>query len=244
MSGIGLPGQSGLGAPSPDGKGLGPHSPTSPATPRPTGPSPCAARPPKQCSRPSQSQERREVVRADDARRQGARDAERAQARAQGAKAPRSAGRGHRRVGSARGRHDRGVAPVSAPERARAPRRDRRLEACPGRPPRGRAVRAAGLWRRRPRARHAWPPGLGNGGERAPVPAAKRRQRHAVVRDGWREPAPTLVVGALRPTATAARRWPRPGAPFARSRRSRPSRRYGSSMPRTGRTRAQRPAPT
>ena len=45
MSSAGLPGRSGVGAPSPDGKGLGPHSPTSPATPNPTGQSPRAAVP-------------------------------------------------------------------------------------------------------------------------------------------------------------------------------------------------------
>jgi hypothetical protein len=45
MSSVGLPGRSGVGAPSPDGKGLGPHSPTSPATPNPTGQSPRAALP-------------------------------------------------------------------------------------------------------------------------------------------------------------------------------------------------------
>jgi hypothetical protein len=61
-------------------------------------------------------------------------------------------------------------------------------------------------------------------GERGPnpVPAAKRRQRRALVRDGWREPAPTLVVGALRPAAIAARRWPSSGARSGRSRRSKP----------------------
>jgi hypothetical protein len=41
----------------------------------------------------------------------------------------------------------------------------------------------------------------------------------------WREPAPTLVVDALRPTAIAAPRWPSSGARAAPSRRSRPSRR-------------------
>ena len=39
-SGVGLPGLSGVGAPSPDGKRLGPHSPTRPAAPNPTGRSP------------------------------------------------------------------------------------------------------------------------------------------------------------------------------------------------------------
>jgi hypothetical protein len=37
-------------------------------------------------------------------------------------------------------------------------------------------------------------------------------QLDTLVRDGWREPAPTLVVGALRPTVIAARRWPSSGA--------------------------------
>ena len=71
----------------------------------------------------------------------------------------------------------------------------------------------------------------------------------ALIRDGngtrsfetrWREPAPTLVIGALRPTAVAARPWPSSGVRCARSRRSRPSRRSTPAPPwrRTPRSRA------
>jgi hypothetical protein len=54
----------------------------------------------------------------------------------------------------------------------------------------------------------------------ATAPAASRRLA---------EVSTDLVVGALRPTATAARRWPSSGAPSRRSRPSRPSRPLTSS---------------
>ena len=96
----------------------------------------------QQCPRRGQPPQRREVVRPEDPRRQGALGAERAQARFSRAKAHRAAGRGCRGVPRARGGADRGAgARGRAPVRARAAGRLRGLAARARRAARGRAVR-------------------------------------------------------------------------------------------------------
>ena len=166
----------------------------------------------------------RQVARAEDARRQGALGAECPQARHARAEARAAPGRGCRRVRHARGGADRGAAAGrGAADRARAARRGRHVPSGAG----GSVGRRNGVGAPFPNSAATDRAVRGAAGRawRAWARPDPRRQRRAVVRDGWREPAPTLVVGALRPTAIAARPWPSSGARRARSRRSRPSRR-------------------
>jgi hypothetical protein len=69
MPSAGLPGRSGVGAPSRDGNGLGPHFPTSLATPNPTGQS-RRGRPHEQCPRRGQPAQRGQIGWPTDPRRQ------------------------------------------------------------------------------------------------------------------------------------------------------------------------------
>jgi hypothetical protein len=191
-------------------------------------------RPDQPCSHLGEPRERREVARAEDGRRQGALGAECAEVRPARAKVRPAAGRGCRRVRSSRRGYHRGAG-ARRSHRPRwsvlGARRGARCRPCsrgtsrspPGasrgqialRPSCSRSAAAlpagsdspclaAGLGIARLLGMGPDPFPSGDGGP-SPLPAAKRPQRPALVRDSLQEPAPTSVVGALRPTAIAAR---------------------------------------
>jgi len=135
----------------------------------------------EQCPRRGQPEERREVARAEDARRQGAVIAECPEARPARSKAHGVAGRGRRRVRGARGGADRRVRARGRPAgHARGADRARRLAARARRADRGRGVRAAprreGRGRTRADPRRQRPP-LGR--DRAPLPRRRAGRAHA-----------------------------------------------------------------